>query len=278
MVNRRKFLQVIGAGGAAVMLKSMLPAAQLQLLKPRTASSAESTENETKYGMVVDVGACIGCRQCVYACKEENNVPDSPDQLAWIDVFELDIKHPVTEIHTVPPDHSTTDYVDSPKPGKWYLSKNCFHCENPNCVKVCPVGATFKSEDGIVEMDYDKCLGCRYCMSACPYNARTFNWREPDPPENPNPAVPLRTVGVVEKCTFCVHRTRDGRLPRCVEVCPVGARHFGDMNDPESPVRRILANEFSFRLMDEMNTAPMLYYISSGKKWLPDQQSAEETH
>jgi molybdopterin-containing oxidoreductase family iron-sulfur binding subunit len=275
MVNRRKFLQVIGAGGAAVVLKSMIPTTQLQLVTPRAESSAESTERETKFGMVVDVGACIGCRQCVYSCKEENNVPDSPDQLAWIDVFEMDIKHPVTEIHTVPPDHSATNYTDSPKRGKWYLSKNCFHCENPNCVKVCPVGATFKAEDGIVEMDYDRCLGCRYCMSACPYNARTFNWREPDPPENPNPEVPLRPKGVVEKCTFCVHRTREGKLPRCVEACPVGARHFGDLNDPESPVRRILNSEFSFRLMDEMNTSPMLYYISSGKKWLPE--DGEET-
>ncbi|MFQ6053607.1 MAG: sulfate reduction electron transfer complex DsrMKJOP subunit DsrO [Candidatus Bathyarchaeia archaeon] len=227
-------------------------------------------EEETKFGMVIDLGACIGCRRCLYACKAENNVPDRPIAMSWIEVFEMDNTQPVTEIHSVPPERSNTTYTEAPLEGKWYLSKNCFHCENPPCVKVCPVGATYKAEDGIVAMDYDRCIGCRYCMSACPYNARSFNWLEPEiPPEKVNPNVPVRPKGVVEKCTFCVHRVREGKLPRCVEVCPVGARHFGDMNDPNSPIRKILSSQLSFRLLEEMNTEPQLYYITSGKKWIP---------
>jgi Fe-S-cluster-containing dehydrogenase component len=268
MWNRRKFLKLIGFGGIAYFSRSLFGGRLLnQMIDAQEPSLVHSQEK--KFGMVIDVGACIGCRNCLYACKEENNIPDSPNPMAWIDVFEMDIDHPVTEVHSVPPEHSNTNYTKAPLPGKWYLSKNCFHCENPPCVKVCPVGATFKGEDGIVEMDYDLCVGCRYCMSACPYNARTFNWLEPVPPANVNPSVPLRTNGVVEKCTFCAHKTREGLLPRCVEVCPVGARHFGDLNDPESPVRTMLGTELSFRLLDEMNTAPQLYYVTSGKKWLP---------
>lgn len=276
-MNRRKFLQVLGASGVVVALGGFKPGQSL--IAPKSSTQSDVADLEKKYGMVVDVGACIGCRKCVYACKEENNVPDTPDQMTWIDVFELDQSHPVTEIHSVPPEESNTDYSDAPRAGKWYLSKNCFHCENPPCVKVCPVGATYKREDGIVEMDYDRCVGCRYCMTACPYGARTFNWVEPDPPETPNPAVPLRTKGVVEKCTFCSHKIRDGELPTCVEVCPVGARHFGDMNNPTSPVRKILGSQFSFRLLDEMNTSPQIYYVTSGKKWIEDEvhEGAETT-
>jgi len=235
-----------------------------------------------RYSMMIDVGACIGCRRCLHACKLENNVPDEPSNMHWIDLFELENKRPFSEIHGIPPEDASVDYTASPREGHWYLSFNCFHCDNPPCTKVCPTGATYKDEDGLVLVNYDLCIGCRYCMAACPYNARTFNWWEAKHPParvSPidgsvvtlNPKVPLRPRGVVEKCTFCAHRIRDGNpIPRCVEVCPVNARHFGDLNDPESEVSRILETVRTHRIKEELNTVPMLYYFTRGVKWKED--------
>ncbi len=262
-------MKLIGFGGIVFFTRGVFEGELKQILA--AVGLIPSPGDGKKFGMVIDIGACVGCRRCMYACKEENNVPDLPLPMAWIEAFELDTTNPISEIHSVPTSESKTTYTESPIEGKWYLTVNCFHCDNPPCVKVCPVGATFKGEDGIVEMDYDKCIGCRNCMAACPYNTRRFNWAEPEiPPEKVNPLVPVRTKGVVEKCTFCVHRVREGMLPRCVEVCPVGARHFGDMNDPESPVSRILNTDVSFRFLEEMNAQPKLYYITSGEKWIPE--------
>jgi molybdopterin-containing oxidoreductase family iron-sulfur binding subunit len=132
------------------------------------------------------------------------------------------------------------------------------------------VGATYKDKDGLVLMNYERCIGCRLCVAACPYSARRFNWFKPEvPADEVNPLVPLRPMSVVEKCTFCVHRVRRGKLPRCVEVCPVQARHFGNPSDPESEVSRILVANQSTRLLQEMNTEPQIWYITRGKKWLP---------
>lgn len=231
------------------------------------------------FGMMIDVGACIGCRRCLYACKLENNVPDAPGNMHWIDIFEMENERPVSEIENLPPLHSEIDYEDAPKRDHWYLSFNCFHCENPPCTKVCPTGATFKDKDGLVMMNYDICIGCRYCMAACPYNARRFNWWTPEHPETRtslidgsevpiNPKVPLRPRGVVEKCTLCVHRIRDGvSKPRCVEVCPVRARHFGDYNDPESEVSILLKTERTHRIREVLGTRPKIYYFTRGVKW-----------
>jgi molybdopterin-containing oxidoreductase family iron-sulfur binding subunit len=235
-----------------------------------------------RYAMMIDSGACIGCRTCLHACKLENNVPDEPSNLHWIDIFEMENTRPVTEVHAIPPAHSDPNYSDSPKEGFWYLSHNCFHCDNPPCTKVCPTGATYQDDDGLVLVNYDFCIGCRYCMAACPYNARQFNWWTPDnPSERASPIngeivplnhnVPLRTKGVVEKCTFCVHRIRNGNpIPKCVEVCPVNARHFGDLNDPESEVSRLLETVRTHRIKEELNTHPMLYYFTRGVKWKED--------
>ncbi len=147
----------------------------------------------------------------------------------------------------------------------------CYHCDNAPCVKVCPTCATYKEKDGLVLMDYGRCIGCRLCVVACPYSARRFNWWQGTvPADNVNPLVPVRSVGVVEKCTFCVHRVRQGKLPRCVEVCPVRARHFGNLKDPESEVVKILEANMSFRLLEEINTDPRIWYITRGKKWTED--------
>jgi molybdopterin-containing oxidoreductase family iron-sulfur binding subunit len=230
---------------------------------------ATVVDSDNKFTLVIDVGACIGCRRCMWACKEENNIPDTISPL-WIEVFELNTTvsmtgHPSAEDLK---EGVTTSYTESPLEGKWYLPVQCYHCDNPPCVKVCPTGATFKDKDGLVLINYERCIGCRTCVVACPYSARRFNWFEPEvSPDDINPLVPVRPVGVVEKCTFCVHRTRLGKLPRCVEVCPVRARHFGNINDPESEVSKILKSNPSFRLLEEVNTGPNIWYITRGKKW-----------
>lgn len=226
-------------------------------------------DKRNKFVMVIDVGACIGCRICVWACKKENNIPDTISP-PWIEVFELKSEVGVTG-HPSPQDlkeGATTSYTEAPRQGRWYLPVQCYHCDNPPCVKVCPTGATYKDKDGLVLMDYDRCIGCRLCVVACPYSARRFNWWKAEvPAEEMNPLVPVRFVGVVEKCTFCVHRVRRGKLPRCVEVCPVRARHFGNLNDPGSEVSKILKSNPSFRLLEEVNTDPQIWYITRGKKW-----------
>lgn len=224
---------------------------------------------DKKLGMVIDVGACIGCRTCQYGCKAENNIPDSISP-PWIEIFRLDEEEGVLATPSLEELKAgvTTSYEVAPEEGKWYLPIQCNHCENPPCVKVCPTGATYRDEDGLVLMDYDKCIGCRFCVVACPYSNRRFNWVGPEiPATDINKIVPVRSVGVAEKCTFCVHRTREGKLPRCVKVCPVQARHFGDLEDPESEVSQLLHENLSFRLLEELGTEPRLYYITRGKKY-----------
>ena len=232
-------------------------------------AGTEADERD-RFGYIIDVGACIGCRRCQWACKVENNTPDAVSP-PWIEVFELKAEVDLTGHPSLQDleEGATTSYTKSPREGRWYMPAQCNHCDNPPCVKVCPVGATYKDKDGLVLMRYDRCIGCRMCVAACPYSARRFNWRKAEvPPDEVNPLVPVRPLGVVEKCTFCVHRTRRGKLPRCVEVCPVQARHFGNLNDPESEVSKILESNLSFRLLEEVNTKPKLWYITRGRKWL----------
>jgi molybdopterin-containing oxidoreductase family iron-sulfur binding subunit len=148
-----------------------------------------------------------------------------------------------------------------------YLPIQCQQCENPPCVKVCPTRATWKEPDGIVAIDYNYCIGCRYCMAACPYGARRFNWGKPNIPEEMlNPETHYlgnrpRYKGVVEKCTFCVQRTRAGLFPACMEVCPVGARTFGNLLDPKSSIRYLIETKRVFRLKEDLNTDPKFFYF-----------------
>ncbi|MCG2808224.1 MAG: 4Fe-4S dicluster domain-containing protein, partial [Coriobacteriia bacterium] len=139
----------------------------------------------------------------------------------------------------------------------------CMHCAKPTCVYGCPVQATWKEPDGIVVIDYDKCIACRNCLVTCPYDARHFNWVEPEVPEDEvNPKVPLEEKsGVVEKCTFCIQRTRNGQTTACTEACPVGARTFGDLNDPESEVSILLKTRRVWRLKEEYGNEPMIWYV-----------------
>ena len=208
------------------------------------------------WGMVIDLRKCTGCGACMMACKAENHTP------------------PEVSYNVVLKQETGT----FPNVRRMFMTKPCFHCDNPPCVPVCPVGATWKrKEDGIVVIDYDKCIGCRYCLTACPYGSRfidlgmTFT-NPPQPYETA--ASPeynqnrVRTggwnrspVGNARKCHFCIHRVQQGMLPACTETCIGRSIHFGDLDDPESLVSRLLATEESIRLKEELGTEPSVYYL-----------------
>ena len=215
---------------------------------------------EFAYGL--DIARCVGCRRCVYACVHENNQSRDP-QIHWIRVLRMEKERGIELAE------STAYYEppEVPEADAFYLPVACQQCRNPACVKVCPVKATWQEPDGIVVIDSDWCIGCRCCMSACPYGARHFNWSEPTiSSEELNPNTHYlgnrpRPTGVVEKCTFCIHRTRKGRYPACVEICPVGARKFGNLLDEDSEMRYLLREKRVFVLKDELNTQPRFYYF-----------------
>ncbi|MFC1874232.1 sulfate reduction electron transfer complex DsrMKJOP subunit DsrO [Chloroflexota bacterium] len=286
-IHRREFIKYLGTlAGASLVGGVVLP---LRFQKAEASNLAELAgqpvkeaaqriadgvgtvaDAATRFAMVIDAGACIGCRRCQWGCKEENNIPDTISP-PWIEVFQLEEGLSLTGSPSLEELNAgmTTAYTDSPSEGMRYLPVQCNHCDNPPCVKVCPTGATYKDKDGLVLVDYERCIGCRYCIVACPYHNRRFNWFPPQlSPLDINPRVPVRMVGVVEKCTFCVHRTRKGELPRCVLVCPMRARHFGDLNDPESEVSKLLRDNLGFRLLEELDTKPRIWYITRGKKYL----------
>lgn len=216
-----------------------------------------------KFGYGLDLSRCIGCRKCVYACVRENN-QSRTSQIHWITVLRF-----IKGEKWIGLENSEKYYSARlvPEPEAFYMPVQCQQCENPPCVKACPTQATWKEPDGIVVIDYNWCIGCRYCMTACPYGARGFNWAKPDIPANElNPDTHYlgnrpRYKGVVEKCTFCIQRTRAGKLPACVEICPVGARKFGNMLDPKSDIRYLIANKRVFRLKEDLNTSPKFYYF-----------------
>jgi molybdopterin-containing oxidoreductase family iron-sulfur binding subunit len=211
------------------------------------------------FAFAISLSTCNGNRACVHACVAENNQSRDP-AIQYIKVIELDRG-------TLNPEAGTQYYEgEVPKPGKVYLPMQCNQCDNPPCTQVCPVEATWKERDGIVVIDYDWCIGCRYCMAACPYEARRFNYSEPSlsrqelNPQQGYLSNRVRKKGVVEKCHFCLHRTRNGAYPACLEACPTGARKFGDLNDPNSEVAQIIQNKRVFVLKEELNTVPRVYY------------------
>ncbi len=212
------------------------------------------------FGYAFNISKCKGYMDCVEACKKENN-HDRASQMQYIRIHEHKNGSFAFE------DADDTFYHEVPAEGHFYLGTQCYHCENPPCTKVCPTGATWKEKDGIVVVDYDWCIGCRYCMAACPYDGRRFNWSEPQIPEqevNKNQHYlgnRLRKQGVVEKCTFCIQRSRDGQNPACVEACPTGARIFGNLLDPNSTIRKVLDTKKVFRLKEDLGTEPKFWYF-----------------
>ncbi|MEG1831490.1 MAG: 4Fe-4S dicluster domain-containing protein [Raoultibacter sp.] len=210
-----------------------------------------SSIQKKQYGIVVDTVRCIGCHTCAVACKMENNIPDN---VWW------------NRAVTVGGSDMDTCIGEYPDVKKSYLTVSCQHCENPACTKVCPVGATYKDEEtGIVRQDYDKCIGCRMCMAACPYtNVRSFNWEEPKYSVEfavGDADVPKHQKHVVEKCTLCNHRLAKGEQPACVLACPAYARFFGDLNDPNSEVSKLIRDREYKQLLPERGTNPSVYYL-----------------
>jgi molybdopterin-containing oxidoreductase family iron-sulfur binding subunit len=218
-----------------------------------------------EFGYALNLTRCIGCRKCAHACLSENNQSrDDHDDLemSYIRVLELDkgaINLETSDAYYEP--------ETVPEKGKYYMPVQCQQCRQPPCTKVCPVQATWQEKDGLVVVDYNWCIGCRYCMAACPYEARRFNYRKPtlEPSAvNPNQSYlsnRIRPKGVVEKCTFCLHRTRAGRYPACLEVCPTGARVFGNLLDPKSEISYILQNKRVYVLKEDVGTQPRFYYF-----------------
>jgi Fe-S-cluster-containing dehydrogenase component len=290
VLSRRRFLKGLGAV-AGILAAGVIPAFATELAASKSASTtaeaaaagAEAPGGEAsldyiieedgsvnypghpvyyappagdqKWAMVIDVKACVGCRKCVYACVKENNIGRNSG-FTYIQVLEM-------EPGSIDIDRSDLNYPDGGDPNRWYMPVQCMHCAKPTCVYGCPVKATWKEPDGIVVVDYNKCISCRNCIVTCPYSARHNNWVDPYVPKNEiNPKVPLEAkAGVIEKCTFCVQRVRNGLSTRCTEACPVGARTFGDLNDPNSAVSQLIKTRRVFRMKEELGNEPMIWYV-----------------
>ena len=212
------------------------------------------------FGYAFNLTRCEGFMECVAACVKENNL-DRKSQTQYIRIFEM-------EPGQMTPDLGDGKYFHKvPVENHFYMGVQCFHCENAPCIKACPTKATWREPDGIVVVDYDWCIGCRYCMAACPYYGRRFNWNEPQVPVKEMTKKQhylgnrMRAKGQMEKCTFCVQRSRAGRLPACVEACPTGARVFGNLLDPKSEIRFVLKHKKVFRLKEELGTDPKFWYF-----------------
>ncbi len=263
-LNRRDFGLIAGvAAGSAVFAQLVTtgPLSPFGALKQRQLSEDDYEHKDVEeyhWGMVIDLNKCIGCEYCQRTCNATNNVsPGKP----WNIVVE---------------DESNAGQI-------FYFSRPCLHCQHAPCVEVCPVQATYVRDDGLVMMDYDRCIGCRYCEVACPFDARKFNWEEWEGeneyvPTWGIPEVPRRSRGVVEKCTFCVQRIDYGyehgltpgedydATPACVNICPVEARVFGNLHDPESNVSKYLDTFTTVQLRDELGTDASVYYIPPGEE------------
>ena len=254
-MDRRDFLKtggvlLVGAPCAYLVHALPVPAAPATPASPASSTSKAATEGTAaatrRWGMVIDLHKCLpDCTACVDSCRRENNVAlygDDRWDVHWIRKVDIRSKDPAAK-------------------SEESVLLLCNHCDDPPCALVCPVQATYKREDGIVIVDHHRCIGCRYCMIACPYNARFFNYRENH--DWPNKDYPKRSHGVVEACNFCAHRLDAGRLPACVETCQgiAGALTIGDLNDPDSDVSRLIANNPVKRLREDFGTEPKVYYI-----------------
>jgi molybdopterin-containing oxidoreductase family iron-sulfur binding subunit len=268
-IDRRQFLKAAGVTGILGLLSSPLYKVfapgelEASFDSVEGAASSDSVKSAAlsaqRWSLVVDMKgfpSAESYNKCITACNYTHNIPK-------MDTENHEIKWIWTETY----EHAFPDNYDT------YLSENietmtflvlCNHCDNPPCVRVCPTKATFKRDDGIVAMDYHRCIGCRFCMAACPYGARSFNWRDPRLfIKNINPLYPTRTKGVVEKCNFCADRLYRGEQPACVEVSN-GALIFGDLKDKDSNVRNVLRTKFAITRKPDRGTLPRVYYIIGG--------------
>lgn len=249
-LSRRKLLKIAAAGTAISVLPSWVGIKAIGRTLP-----ARRKKSARQWTMVIDLRKCEGCitqgkaPQCTEACNKEHSVPGGQE---WIKVFR----------------------VESQGNGSYFLPRPCMQCENAPCLNVCPVGATYRNGEGVILIDHERCIGCRLCMAACPYGARSFNWDQPQNPPgaafaeySPEYPVPHRK-GTVEKCMLCAHRTKDGKLPACAEACPMNAIYFGDLVEDIATngkevvkLSRFLAENNAFRLKEELGTRPRVWYI-----------------
>lgn len=229
--------------------------AKVQVSDPKPIAGVE-------FAYALNISRCNGSRRCVTACMRENNIPPDRPEMAYIRVHEL--PNDSLDLYDGDP---TYDHDQVPHPQKYYLPVQCHQCRNSPCTDSCPTNATWEEEDGVVVVDYDWCIGCRYCIAACPYETRRFNWDTPQlKPEDINPNMAyltnrIRPQGVVEKCHFCLHRTRRGLNPACMEACPTGARVFGNLRDPDGPIQQILREKRVYILNADAKTIPRFYYF-----------------
>ncbi|MGD8385987.1 MAG: 4Fe-4S dicluster domain-containing protein [Desulfobacteraceae bacterium] len=261
-VNRREFLKIAGLS----TLVGLGGKTAFELLAPGALEAREAPLPEGKtWGMVVNMHKMDEALmdKCIEACHRFHNVPNignPKEEVKWL--------WKETYPHAFP---GRENEFQTEKIEKMNFLLLCNHCTNPPCVRVCPTKATFKREDGIVVMDMHRCIGCRFCMAACPYGSRSFNWGDPrKAPEalNPgfpaNPEYPTRSMGVVEKCNFCAERLAKGQLPACVEAAneeAEGAMVFGDLGDPESEIREVLREHYTIRRKPELGTGPNVFYV-----------------
>jgi molybdopterin-containing oxidoreductase family iron-sulfur binding subunit len=222
--------------------------------------SSKTPINGVLFGYAFNVTRCEGYMECVAACVKENNL-DRKSNTQYIRIFEM-------EHGQMSPEVGDGKYFHKvPVEDHFYMGVQCFHCESAPCIKACPTKATWKEPDGIVVVDYDWCIGCRYCMAACPYYGRRFNWNEPYVPLDEMTKKQhylgnrMRAKGQMEKCTFCVQRSREGRNPACVEACPTGSRVFGNLLDPDSEIRFVLKHKKVFRFKEDLGTDPKFWYF-----------------
>ncbi len=253
-ITRRELFKIAGASTIVGILGGW---SAVEVLAPGELESSQSTKALTakRWAMVVDTKSMDEeiARNCIEACHRVHNVPligdaKSDVKWVWLESFE----------HAFP--DSNNEYLaESVKERRFLVF--CNHCDNPPCARVCPTRATWKREDGIVMMDQHRCIGCRYCMAACPYGARSYNWKDPRPfIRKVNPDYPTRTNGVVEKCTFCAERLDQGLMPACAEASK-GALMFGDLADSASEVREILRTNYTIRRKLSLGTAPSVFYM-----------------
>ena len=263
-VDRRGFLKIAGLAGAAGLggARALEALAEDGKGEWHAFDRAKETVANGRWAMVVLVRKCMEadehCHQCMSACHEAHNVPhieDTDDEVKWIWRQDFHGTFPEQEPEIVPGDLHHFEFPVL-----------CNHCDNPPCVRVCPTQTTWKRDDGVVMMDMHRCIGCRYCVAACPYGSRSFNWSDPRKHleaqgVEPHSTFPTRSRGVVEKCNFCAERLARGEWPVCVEKCPNDALLFGDLRNPEDPIYEALHSSYAVRRKPSLGTQPQVYYV-----------------
>lgn len=263
VVSRRRVLQlglaaVPAVCGAQLLGSRLAPSeATVRAAEPEAAGVAYDPM-EHAWAFVMDTTTCIGCGRCVDACKQENHVPPDPElNRTWVelhvqaDEWSVSVSSPVGG-EAGPPVAGAVPAVGGPVRNAYFVPRLCMQCENPPCTWVCPVSATYRTEDGVILVDEKRCIGCGYCVIACPYGARYM--------VPAGDTMPKGVSGIADKCTFCYHRITRGLLPACAEVCPVNARIFGDLNDPASPVSVALDQKRVRAMKPALGTRPRVFY------------------